>query len=126
MVRDHPVVGRDDVGCRAVGDDRALVEQEHSVAVFLEGAEVVAHQHDGLALAFVPAEGVEAFLLEAGIADRQDFVHHEQVGLRKDRDAERQPHLHARGEVLELLFRELLQLGEGEHLVDLVPQLRPS
>ena len=95
MVRDHPVVGRDDLGGRAVRDDRALVEQEHPVAVFLEGAEVVAHQHDRLALAFVPAEGVEAFLLEAGIADRQDLVHDQQVGLRKDRDAESQAHLHA-------------------------------
>ena len=86
----------------------------------------MAHQHDGLSVAFVPAEGVEALLLKAGIADGQDLVHDQQVGLRQDGDAECESHLHARGEVLELLFRKLLELGEGEHLVDLLAQLSPG
>src|ERR1019366_9454550 len=124
VVGDHPVVCRGDLRSRTVRDHLSLIEQKHPVAVLLEGVEIVAHQHDGLSLALVPAEGIEALLLEARVADRQHLIHDQQVGLGEDGDAEREADLHAGGEVLQLLLREVLELCEREYLVDLVTQLR--
>ena len=95
MVGDHAVIRGRDLGGGAVSDDLPAVEQEHSVAVLLESAKVVAHQDDGLAFTLVPAEGVEALFLEARVTHREDLVHHQEIGLREDRDAERETHLHA-------------------------------
>ena len=103
-----------------------MIEQEHTVAVLLERIEVVTHQHDRLALALVPVERVEAFLLEARIADGKHLIHDQEVRLSEDRDAECQPDLHARGEVLELLLGEILELRKGEYFVYFVAQLCSS
>ncbi len=60
---------------------------------------------------------VEALLLERGVADGEDLVDQQDVGVDLDRDRERQADVHPRGVVLELQVLELAQLGEVDHAV---------
>ena len=65
-----------------------------------------------------PGELVEALLLERGVAYRQHLVDQQDLRVDLDRDGERQPDVHPRGEVLELEVHELLELGERDDVVE--------
>ena len=62
-------------------------------------------------------ERVHALLLEALVADGEHLVEQQDVEVDLDRDRVREPHLHPRGVVLQLLVDEPLQLGERDDLV---------
>ena len=68
-------------------------------------------------------ELLEALLLEGGVADREHLVDEQDVGVDLDRDREAEPHAHARRVVLELEVDELLELGEGDDLVEALARL---
>jgi hypothetical protein len=101
---DHPHVA-------ALDEQRAVAEAPH-------GAHVVRDEDDRPPFFADAVEDVEALLLERGVADREDLVDEEHVGVDLDHHAEREPDLHARAVVLELEVGELLELGEGDDVVD--------
>ena len=82
----------------------------------------MADEDDRSSLALEAPEGVEAFLLEARVADCENLVDEIDVGVSLDRRGEPEPHLHPGGVVLELQVDELLELGElddrGEALAE--------
>ena len=101
----------------------ALLQQEDPVAVQVQGGQVVADQDDGAPLALVVGEDIETLLLEARVAHREHLVHQQDVRVGLDRDREGQAHRHARGEVLDLLVGEILELRKLEDVVDAPGQL---
>ena len=103
-----------------------MVEQEGPITVLVDRAELVGDQHHGPAFALVAVEDVEALLLERGVSHRQHLVHHQDLGVGLDGEREGEPHLHPRGEILELVIDELLQLGEADDLVEETVQLAPA
>ena len=98
-------------------DDSASVDEGGAVAEAAHRAHVVRHEQDRLALVAQAVEHVEALLLEAHVADGQHLVDQQDVGVHLDHHGEREPHLHARGVVLELQLLELAQLGEVDDVV---------
>ncbi len=75
-------------------------------------------KHNRAPLALEPVELLEALLLKGGVADGQHLVDQQDLGVDLDRGGKREAHQHPRGVVLELQVDELLQLGEGDHLVE--------
>ena len=65
----------------------------------------------------------QAFLLKLGVADRQHLVDDQDLRLQMRRDREGEPHIHAAGIALDRRVEELLDLGEGDDLVELASDL---
>ena len=68
----------------------------------------------------------EALLLECIVANGQHLVDDQDLRLEVSGDGEGQPHVHPRGVALDRRVEELLDLGEGDDLVELAIDLRPS
>ena len=83
----------------------------------------VGHDHDRLALAAELRDLLGALALELGVADGEDLVDEEQVGVDVDRDREAEPHVHARGVVLHRRVDEVLDAGEVDDLVEPLVEL---
>jgi hypothetical protein len=92
--------------------------QHRAVAEALDRTHVMSDEHDRPSLLFQPRELVEALLLKGGVPDREDLVDQDDLGLDLDRDGEGEPDLHTRGVVLQLQVHELLELREGDDLVE--------
>ena len=108
---------------RADRDELAALDQHRAVAEALDGRHVVGHEDDRLARGLELLELLEALVLERGVADREHLVDEQDVGVDLDRDREAEPHAHARRVVLELEVEELLELGEGDDLVEALARL---
>ena len=65
------------------------------------------------------AHFAEAFLLEGGVADGEDFVDEEDFGFEVGGDGEGQADVHAGGVALDGRVDEFLDFGEGDDLVEL-------
>ena len=65
----------------------------------------------------------QALLLERRVADRQHLVHQQDLRLQVRGDGEGQPHVHAARVALDRRVEELLDLGEGDDLVELARDL---
>ena len=63
-------------------------------------------------------ELVVALLLEGGVADGEDLVDQQDLGVDVDHHREGEPHEHARGVVLDLHLDEVAELGEVDHAVE--------
>ena len=61
----------------------------------------------------------EALLLELGVADGEHLVDDQDLRLEVRGDGEGQAHVHAAGVALDRRVEELLDLGEGDDLVEL-------
>ena len=85
------------------------------MAEAVERAHVVGYEHDRASAVAHLVEDVKALLLEGGVADGQDLVDEQNLGVDLDRDGEGEPDVHAGGVVLELELLELAQLGEVDH-----------
>lgn len=88
---------------------------------------VVADEEDGAAFlvgGFVHA--VEALALEVGVADGEDFVHDEDVGVEVGGDGESQADVHAAGVALDGRVDEFADLREFDDLVEFFPHFRPG
>ncbi len=68
---------------------------------------------------------VQALLLEPGVADGEDLVDQQDLGLEMGGHCERQTHVHPARVVLHRRIEELLDLGEGDNLVELLLDLGP-
>ena len=103
---------------------RAALEQHRAVAEALDRAHVVGDEQRSCGpRPCSRVELVEALLLEGGVADGEHLVDQQDVGVDLDRDREREPHVHARGVVLQLEVDELLELGEGDDVVEALARL---
>ena len=67
-----------------------------------------------------------ALELEGKVADSEDLVDEEDLGLGADSHREPQPHEHARRVELHRGVDELLELGERDDLVQSLPGLPPG
>src|SRR5260370_15625040 len=65
----------------------------------------------------------EAFLLEFGVADGENFVNDEDLGLEMRSDGKAEAHRHARGIALDRRVEEFLDLGESDDLVEFAADL---
>ena len=66
------------------------------------------------------------FFWNVGVADREHLVDEQDLRLQMRRDGERQPHVHAARVALDRRVEELLDLGEGDDLVELAADLGPA
>ena len=102
----------------AVAADAPRVHPHRFVAVALDHAQSVRHQHDGLAPPLEVRELVEALQAEPLVAHGQHLVDQQHVGVHVDGDGEAQPHVHARRVGLDRRIDEVLDLGELHDLVE--------
>ena len=83
----------------------------------------VRHQHPGPARLPELREGLGALLLKPGVADREDLVEQQQVGVDVHHRREAEPGAHSGRVVLELQVLEVLELRELEDLRVARPRL---
>ena len=83
------------------------------------------HDH-GAARRLKLADPLQALLLEGLVAHGEDLVDQEDVGVGVHRHGEGQPEEHARAVVLHLRVDELLDLAEGDDVVEALLELRPG
>ena len=95
-----------------------VLEQQRPVAEAVHGAHVVRDEEDRRVGALDPLELLEALLLERRVADREDLVDEQDVGVHLDHHAERQADHHPARVVLELDLGELAELGEVDDLIE--------
>ena len=101
----HRLVGR------GVGEHRAVVEDDGAVADRPDLVGVVRDEQDRPPLLLEGPDPVQALGLELLVADGQDLVDDEHVGVDVDGDREAEPDVHARGVELHLGVDELAQYG---------------
>ncbi len=104
--------------------DRASIEPNHVGAQSCHNAHVVAdEQHRPAVAAGDLVHLPQALLLKLGIADREHLVDDQDLRLQMRRDGEGQAHVHPGGIALDRRIEEPLDLGEGDDLVELAPDL---
>ena len=91
----QPTVFGQTVVHAAIVQQAAMVENGHPPADGLHGRRRVRHEDDGLAAGLERLQGRHALPLEVGVADREDLVEQEHVGVHGRRDCEPKPHRHA-------------------------------
>ena len=114
---------RDDLAWCADVEHAAPVEQDARVAELCRDVEVVADEDHRPAGSGHLADLAETFLLEPDIANGEDLVDDQDLGLEVRRHGEGHPHVHADRVVLDRRVDEALELGEGDDLVDLAADL---
>ncbi len=116
-------IGQHDLGGRAFHTDPSVVEKNDPVAGALNGHQVVGHDHHRFAAGMEVGHAREALLLERFVADREDFVHEEHVGIHVGRHREAEPCGHSRRVILDGNVDETLQLRELHDPVEFRPHL---
>ena len=89
-----------------------------AVAHLAHGGGVVGDEHDRPSLGLELLDPAQALGLEQLVADGEHLVDEQHVGVEVDGHGEPEAHVHARRVVLDRLVDELLQLGEGDDLVE--------
>src|SRR5262249_10449242 len=113
----------DDLRRNAGAAGRSVLEPRRGVAQVANGLERVRDDDDRLSGGAEVVELLETPSLELGVADRQDLVDQEDVGIDVDRDREPQAHVHARRVVLHRCVTEVLETGEVNDLVEPLVEL---
>ena len=129
-------LGRIDVTCellavthdrivrRPVELDTAVSQQDGTVAKTLDRRRVV-RDEDNRAAALLELEDLaEALALKLLVADREDLVQQQDVGVDVRRDREPEAHVHPRRVRAHGQVDELLEPGEGDDLVQLLAHVR--
>ena len=111
-------IGADDALGIAERLHRAGVHPERFVAEALDQAERVRHEEDRLAAPLELRELVEALVREALVADGQDFVDEQHIGVDVDRDGEAEAHVHPGRVGLDRRVDEVSHLGKVDDLVE--------
>ena len=115
---ERPGVGLDHLTGVTVGHLVALFEPDGVVAHVDHRLHRVRDDDDRLAVVLQLGEALQAFALEGLVADGEDLVHEQYVGLDVDRHREPEAHVHARGVVLHRLVDELADAGEVDDVVE--------
>ena len=79
----------------AIVQQPAMIENGHAVADGLHGRRRVRHEHDGLAAGLEGLQRRHALPLKVRVADGEDLVEQQYVGIHGRRNREPQPHRHA-------------------------------
>ena len=103
----------------------AALDLDDARAQAAHGGHVVADEDDGAARAGDLLHLPEALALEAEVADREDLVDEQDLGLEVCGHGEGEAHEHAGGVALDRGVEELGDLGELDDVVELAPDLRP-
>ena len=104
----------------------SVAEDDPPVAQFRDLLRGVADEDDRASLFAELGDALHALALERLVADRQDLVDEEDVGIGVDGDGERQPHVHARGVELHGRVDEVADAAEGDDRVELRVDLRTA
>ena len=102
---------------RSCGLDASIEQEERPVGELLDQTKAMGDEHDRLATFAELSKGLDAFLLEALVANREHLDEQQDVEVDLDSDCIRQAYLHPGREVLELLVDEALELREGHDVV---------
>src|SRR5581483_8044623 len=94
-------------------------EQHGAIAEVADGVQRVRHDDDRLAALAQLVELLGALLLELLVADGEDLVDEEDVGIDADGDREPESDVHARRVVLDRRVDEGREIGELDDLVEL-------
>src|SRR5581483_5432797 len=114
---EQPPVCRDRLAGFAVERHLAVPQQHGAVAEPLDRLSVVRDEDDRAAAALELGDLAEALALELLVADGEDLVEQEDVGLDVRGDREAEPHVHPRGVRAHRQVDEALELGERDDLV---------
>ena len=114
MLAEHP----DGLARLAVEHEVAVIEDDRPVAHGAHRVGVVGDEHDRAALALELLDPAQALDLEHLVADGEDLVDEEHVGIEVDGDGEPEAHVHPRRVVLHRLVDELGELGEVDDGVE--------
>lgn len=117
-IQELPTVAGGGFGARAVKVDNAAIEDNAPRAQRIHRTHIVADEEDGAAGAGDFLHFAEAFLLEGGVADGEDFVDEEDFGFEMGGDGEGEAHAHAAAVMLERRVDEALDFGKGDDLVE--------
>ena len=116
------VVG-DDLGRRAVLDDRAAVDLDRTVAELGDRREHVGDEEHGPTGAAELLHPPEAAALELGVPDREHLVDEHDLRLEVRGDGEREPHVHPARVALDRRVDEPLDTGELDDRVEALVDL---
>ena len=105
---------------RAGGDDLAVAQQQHAVAQSLDGAQVVRDENYCSPGTLQVADALKALGLERSVADRQNFVEQEYIGVEVRGDGEAEAHVHPRREAFDGRVEKLTDARELDDAVELL------
>ena len=117
--------GPDRLTWRADGDDLAVLDDDDAVTDLAHEGDRVRDDDDRPALGLELVDTVQALLLEALVADGEHLVDEQHVGLNVHRHREPEADVHARGVEADLVVDELLQLGEGDDVIEAPGDVAP-
>ena len=112
------MVVQEPLGHGAVERPTPAVEHDDAVADPLDRRRVVRHEHERRALLHLLGDPVQALALERLVADGEDLVDQQDVGVQVRDDREPEPQEHPRAVRLHRHVDELAQLGELDDAVD--------
>ncbi len=96
----------------------AALEPHGIVAETFDEAQRVRHEQNRLPETTELREFVEALVRESLVADREDFVYEQHVGIDVDRHRKPEPHVHAGGVGLDRCVDEFRELGEVHDVIE--------
>ena len=107
----------------SIGDHPAALEQYSPSAELSNRLSVVRNEEHGPSLLRHIFHLAEAFLLERGVTDGENFVDEKYLGLEMRRHREREPHVHAARVPLDRGVDELLHFREVDDRIELTGDL---
>src|SRR5712691_3675687 len=118
-------VTRGDCARLALRLQLALRNQEAAIAKSLYGGHFVTDEKYRSTAGAHVAHFAETFLLKAGVANREDFVHQQDLRFKKRRNRKRQALVHAAGVALDRGVDKAFDFREGNDLVKLASDFAP-
>src|SRR5690348_13412906 len=95
-----------------------MIESDGALAERVDGVDVMRDEEDGAAGVGEVGHFAEAFFLEFGVADGEDFVDDEDFGFEMGGDGEGEAGVHAGGIVFDGSVEEFFGAGEGDDFVE--------
>src|SRR5882672_7194405 len=118
-VRESIHVGFDYFARSAIHDHLSGVNPDAARAQIFDGGHIVRNKEDRAAATTEPIHGVEAFALEARVADGQNFINDENIRIEVRGHGKAQAQAHAGRVALDRCIQELCYAGKFHHGVHL-------
>src|SRR5262249_43776140 len=120
------LVVADHIARRAVVGDLTRPQEDRPLTDALDGGGGMRDEHDRSAPLAELENLAEALALERLVADREDLVEEQDVGVEVGCDREAEPHVHPRRVRPNRDVEEIVELGEGDDLVDPLANVRTA